>query len=55
MLLVDLIRALVADRGRISTRDRGLLTNFLTHALALDSTSDRLLVVRAQTLRNRDI
>ncbi|WP_329129085.1 DUF3962 domain-containing protein [Streptomyces caniferus] len=55
MPLVDLPRALVAGRGRINTRDRGSLTNFLTHALALDSTADRLLVVRAQTLRNTDI
>ncbi|MFE7318539.1 RNaseH domain-containing protein [Streptomyces sp. NPDC057555] len=55
MPLADLPRALVAGRGRIMARDRGSLTNFLTHALALDSAADRLLVVRAQTLRTSDI
>ncbi len=55
MPLVDLPRALVEGRGRIRARDRAPLAAFLTHALALDSSAERLLVVRAQTLRNSEI
>jgi hypothetical protein len=55
MPLVDLPRALVEGRGRVRARDRAALASFLTHALALDSITDRLVVVRAQTLRNAEI
>ncbi|QQC92413.1 RNaseH domain-containing protein [Streptomyces alfalfae] len=55
MPLVDLPKALVEGRGRVRARDRAQLVDFLTHALALDSTADRLLIARAHTLRNREI
>ncbi|MEU7581999.1 RNaseH domain-containing protein [Streptomyces sp. NPDC041068] len=55
MPLVDLPHALVEGRGRVRARDRAPLADFLTHALALDSSADRLLVVRTQTLRNSEI
>ncbi|MGW4891002.1 RNaseH domain-containing protein [Kitasatospora sp. NPDC004240] len=47
MPLTALPEALVAGRGRISLRtSRAALADFVTQALALDSTADRLLLVR---------
>lgn len=55
MPLVRLPRALTEGRGRIPHRDRAQLKDFLIQAIAPDSHADRLLLVRAQTLRSQDI
>ncbi|TQE15525.1 DUF3893 domain-containing protein [Streptomyces ipomoeae] len=55
MILKELPRALAAGRGRIPHRDRAALVDFLTQALALDTCTDRLFLIRAQTLRNKDV
>jgi hypothetical protein len=55
MPLVGLPRALTEGRGRIRHRDRDQLKDFLIQAIAPDSHTDRLLLVRGQTLRGKDI
>ncbi|WP_406385021.1 RNaseH domain-containing protein [Streptomyces sp. NBC_01618] len=52
----QLPEALTAKRGRINAyRDRPALVDFLRQALAPDSTTDRIFLARAATLRQRDI
>ncbi|GFE17974.1 hypothetical protein Sgleb_60210 [Streptomyces glebosus] len=55
MPLSELPRALTAGRGRIRQRDRAQLADFLTQALALDSSMNRLFLARTQTLRNKEV
>ncbi|MEU1906613.1 pPIWI_RE module domain-containing protein [Streptomyces hygroscopicus] len=55
MLLTELPHALAAGRGRIPYRDRAALIDFLIQALAPDTCTDRLFLIRAQTLRNKDV
>lgn len=55
MPLVGLPQALTEGRGRIRHRDRGQLKDFLIQAIAPDSQTDRLLLVRSQTLRGKEI
>jgi len=56
MTLSALPEALVAGRGRISLRQsRAALADFLHQALALDSLTDRLVLVRGARMRDDDI
>ncbi|MGV9625189.1 MULTISPECIES: RNaseH domain-containing protein [unclassified Streptomyces] len=52
----QLPQALTEKRGRINAyRERPALVDFLRQALAPDSTTDRIFLARAATLRHRDI
>lgn len=56
MPLTALPEALTAGRGRVVTRtSRAALAEFITGALALDSTADRLLLVRRARMSERDV
>ncbi|MFG2504752.1 RNaseH domain-containing protein [Streptomyces rubiginosohelvolus] len=56
MPLTALPEALTAGRGRVATRtSRAALAEFITGALALDSTADRLLLVRRARMSDREI
>ncbi|WP_329486635.1 DUF3962 domain-containing protein [Kitasatospora sp. NBC_01246] len=56
MPLTALPEALVAGRGRISLRSsRAALADFITQALALDSTANRLLLVRRARLSEHGV
>ncbi|MFD3876628.1 pPIWI_RE module domain-containing protein [Streptomyces microflavus] len=56
MPLTALPEALTAGRGRLATRtSRAALAEFITGALALDSTADRLLLVRRARMSDREI
>lgn len=56
MPLTHLPKALVAGRGRITLRtSRAALADFLTTALALDSTADRALLVRRARMSEKEI
>ncbi|GGS92582.1 pPIWI_RE module domain-containing protein [Streptomyces chromofuscus] len=55
MPLTALPEALVAGRGRVPRTARAALADFLTNALSLDSTADRLLLVRRARTSDKDI
>ncbi|MFD4863994.1 RNaseH domain-containing protein [Streptomyces sp. NPDC058412] len=56
MPLTALPEALTAGRGRVATRtSRAALAEFITGALALDSTANRLLLVRRARMSDKEI
>ncbi|WP_406227728.1 pPIWI_RE module domain-containing protein [Streptomyces anthocyanicus] len=55
MPLTALPEALVAGRGRVPRTARAALANFLTNALSLDSTANRLLLVRRARTSDKGI
>ncbi|MGA5088326.1 pPIWI_RE module domain-containing protein [Streptomyces pseudogriseolus] len=55
MPLTALPEALVAGRGRVPRVARAALADFLTNALSLDSTADRLLLVRRARTSDKNI
>ncbi|MFJ6616214.1 RNaseH domain-containing protein [Kitasatospora sp. NPDC091335] len=50
----DLPLALTTGRGRIPSRERSQLADFIIQALAIDSPAPRLFLARAQSLRRAD-
>ncbi|MEU2609902.1 RNaseH domain-containing protein [Streptomyces albus] len=55
MPLTALPEALVAGRGRVPRTARAALADFFTNALSLDSTADRLLLVRRARTSDKNI